>query len=58
MLNVDVKQYYQEIIDQRIPMHIWDDWIREKLRKSVNKVGKGSNDTMSRMSLSSSKSRR
>jgi hypothetical protein len=35
MLNIDVKQYYQEIIQKRIPMHIWDDWVRDKLRNAV-----------------------
>lgn len=38
MLNVDVKQYYQEIIAKRIPMHIWDDWVRDKLRNAVKEL--------------------
>lgn len=26
-----MKPFYQEIIDKRIPMHLWDQWIRNKL---------------------------
>ena len=38
MLNIDVKQYYQEIIQKRVPMHIWDDWVRDKLRSAVKEL--------------------
>jgi len=30
-LGVDMKPYYAEIIEKRIPMHLWDQWVRNKL---------------------------
>jgi hypothetical protein len=33
MLNIDVKPYYQEIVDKRVPMHLWDQWIKNRLRE-------------------------
>lgn len=33
LLNYDIKPYYSEIVDKRIPMHLWDQWIRNKLRQ-------------------------
>lgn len=32
MLNIDMKPYYNEIVDKRIPMHLWDQWIKNRLR--------------------------
>ena len=33
LLNIDVKPYYHEIVEKRVPMHLWDQWIRNKLRE-------------------------
>lgn len=30
-LGIDMKPHYAEVIEQRVPMHIWDQWIRDKL---------------------------
>lgn len=38
MLNIDVKQYYGEVVQKRVPMHVWDDWIRDKLRIAVKAI--------------------
>jgi hypothetical protein len=32
LLNIDVKPFYAEIVEKRVPMHLWDQWIRNKLR--------------------------
>lgn len=31
MLNIDTKQYYKQIVEKHIPMHLWYDWITERL---------------------------
>jgi hypothetical protein len=33
-----MKPHYTEIIDKRIPMHLWDQWIKNKL-KELSKSG-------------------
>ncbi len=33
MLNIDMKPYYQEIIQKRVPMHLWDQWVKNRLRE-------------------------
>ncbi len=33
MLNIDMKPYYNEVIEKRIPMHLWDQWIKNRLRE-------------------------
>lgn len=38
MLNIDVKQYYPEVVEKRVPMHIWDEWIRDKLKAAVKAI--------------------
>jgi hypothetical protein len=40
LLHVDVKPYYSEIVDRRIPMHLWDQWIRNRLREYLRKMRK------------------
>lgn len=35
MLNIDMKPYYKEIIDKRIPMHLWDQWVKNRLRELI-----------------------
>lgn len=38
LLNIDIKPYYKEIVEKRIPMHLWDQWIRNRLRELLKKM--------------------
>lgn len=35
LLNIDAKPFYPEIVEKRIPMHLWDQWIRNKLMQEL-----------------------
>ncbi len=43
LLNIDAKPFYAEIVEKRIPMHLWDQWIRNKLKQEL-KLRNGNDD--------------
>jgi hypothetical protein len=32
-----MKPYYREIIEKRVPMHLWEQWVKNRLRELLRK---------------------
>lgn len=35
LLQLDVKPFYREVVDERVPMHEWSLWIEDKLKSML-----------------------